>query len=173
MIQVFDNVFPFKQRQYYYNFVKDSNYRIGWPDSATIENLNQLYFFSSYGEEDMEKLGILQNIQKPELLNLIDNRSPALVIVNCDQFSTVHWPHTDSVPPRDVLLYYINLDWKTEWYGETLFYEEDGQEIKGVVSYKPGRIAFFDGDHPHGLRPSSRVAPDFRFTLSIFFDKKD
>ena len=90
MIQIFDNVFSFKQRQYYYNFVKRSNYKIGWPDSATIETLNHLYFFSSYSEEDMEKLGILQDIQKPELLNLIDNRSPALVIVNCDQFSTVH-----------------------------------------------------------------------------------
>ena len=120
MIQVFDNVFSFKQRQHYYQFVKGSNYKIGWPDSATIETLNQLYFFSSYSKEDMEKLEILQDIQKPELLNLIDNRSPALVIVNCDQFSTVHWPHTDSRPPRDVLLYYVNLDWKTEWYGETL-----------------------------------------------------
>ena len=171
MMQIFDNVFSFKQRQGYYNFVKRSNYRIGWPDSATIETLNQLYFFSSYSEEDMEKLGILQDIQKPELLNLIDNRSPALVIVNCDQFSTIHWPHAD--PGRDVLLYYVNLDWKTEWYGETLFYEEDGQEIKSGVAYKPGRVAFFDGDLPHGIRPNSRAAPDFRFTLVIFFDKKD
>ena len=55
MIHLFDNVFPFKQRQYYYNFVKESNYRIGWPDSCTIETLNQLYFYSSYSEEDMEK----------------------------------------------------------------------------------------------------------------------
>ena len=113
MIQVFDNVFPFKQRQFYYQFVKDSNYRIGWPDQSIIENLNQLYFYSRYTEQDIENMGLLQNIDKPEILNLIDNRSPSLVIVNCDQFSTVHWPHTDSRPPRDVLLYYVNLDWKT------------------------------------------------------------
>ena len=179
MIKVFDDIFLFKERQYYYQFIKDSNYKIGWPDQSSIETLYELYFFSTYSSEDIQNLGILKDIgasntpNAEELRGLIKGREPALAVVNCDQFSTVHWPHTDSKPHRDVLLYYVNLEWNTGWYGETLFYDEGGLEISSAVSYRPGRVAFFDGNHPHAVRPSSRVAPNFRFTLSIFFDNED
>ena len=178
MIKAFDDIFLFKERQHYYEFIKDSNFRIGWPDRPA-DPKNELYFFSAYSPEDIQNLGIIKDIaasnseNAEELRGLIKGREPATAVVNCDQFSTVHWPHTDSKPHIEVLLYYVNLEWNTEWYGETLFYDEAAQEISAAVSYRPGRVLFFDGSHPHSVRPSSRVAPNFRFTLSLFFADAD
>ena len=72
----------------------------------------------------------------------------------------------------DVILIYLNQDWKLEWYGETLFYSEDLSEIIFAGLYTPGRIICFDGEVPHSIRPNSRLAPKFRYTMSLFFKKE-
>ena len=69
------------------------------------------------------------------------------------------------------VLYYINLDWRDGWHGETLFYNPNNlKEIIYTSLYIPGRIILFDGSIPHAIRPQSIKAPKFRFTLSLFFD---
>ena len=72
---------------------------------------------------------------------------------------------------QQVCLYYVNLDWRDGWHGETLFYNPDNlKEIAYTSLYIPGRIILFDGSIPHAIRPQSVKAPKFRFTLSLFFD---
>ena len=42
-------------------------------------------------------------------------------------------------------------------------------EAEQTVLYKPNRAILFDGNTPHSIRPSSHIAPQYRFTLGIFF----
>ena len=44
-------------------------------------------------------------------------------------------------------------------------------DIKFTSSYVPGRIILFDGTTPHAIRPQSSMAPKFRFSVSVFFNK--
>ena len=106
----------------------------------------------------------------PEIDKWIGTRLPKYAVLNCDTHVDVHTPH--SHPMCDVILYYMNMDWKSEWYGETLFYSEDLKEIKYAGAYTPGRVICFDGEIPHSARPASRLAPKFRYTLAIFFEKE-
>jgi len=52
-------------------------------------------------------------------------------------------PHVDRHHPHLVCLYYVN-----DSDGDTVFYDESGNEIKRI-SPKKGRVAFFDGSIQH------------------------
>lgn len=58
-------------------------------------------------------------------------------------------------------LVYLNPNWKKNYYGETTFFERDGEgaEIAAQVKPKYGRLVIFDGNIPHSARP-----PSFNFT---------
>ena len=72
---------------------------------------------------------------------------------------------------QQVALYYVNLEWRDGWHGETVFYNPDKlNEIAYASLFVPGRIILFDGSIPHAIRPQSIKAPKFRFTVSLFFD---
>jgi hypothetical protein len=67
-------------------------------------------------------------------------------------------------------LYYVNLEWRDGWYGETFFYSDDLKDVAFTSLYVPGRILLFDGDIPHAIRPQSVAGPKYRITISTFFD---
>ena len=90
--------------------------------------------------------------------------------MNCSLFNDVFYKHTHS--DSDVLLYYVNMEWKEEWYGETVFQNEDGS-ILYTQKYKPCSAVWFDGSIPHLIKPQSATAPKFRFSVSIFFKRND
>ena len=74
---------------------------------------------------------------------------------------------------KQIALYYVNLDWKDGWYGETLFYDPlNLQKIDFASSFIPGRILLFDGSIPHTIRPQSIKGPKFRMTLSLIYSKR-
>jgi Rps23 Pro-64 3,4-dihydroxylase Tpa1-like proline 4-hydroxylase len=81
----------------------------------------------------------------------------------------VYYAHTHG--EDKVLLYYINMEWKEGWHGETQFYSDDLKEVKYTSPYTPGRLILFDGKIPHTMRPQSIIAPKFRFSLSMFLKK--
>jgi len=66
----------------------------------------------------------------------------------------------------------VNVDWREEWAGETIFYDESN-EIIFCSPYKPGRMIVFDGTIPHTIRPQSIISPNYRFSLTIRFTKED
>jgi hypothetical protein len=93
----------------------------------------------------------------------------ASAVINLSTPSGVNFIHAH--PEAKVLLYYVNLDWKPEWYGETLFLDEELKRIELALPYTPGRVVVFDGDCPHGIRPQSHAGPAFRFTLALLFKR--
>jgi hypothetical protein len=67
------------------------------------------------------------------------------------------------------LLYFVNKDWKQDWGGETIFFDQQGVEIVYSQSYTPGKVLIFDSDIPHVARPQALAGPSYRFTLAVKF----
>ena len=89
-------------------------------------------------------------------------------ILNLSVPSDVHYTHTHQ--EKKILLYYLNLEWRDGWHGETHFYSEDLTSIQYSSPYTPGRLIVFDANIPHTIRPQSIIAPNHRFTLALIYD---
>ena len=168
-IEIFDNEVPFDDMQYIYNYVKNSNFRIGWQDR---DDKNAANLFSAYTKEEAEKSFLIKNLkkvsEKSKFRINIDNFEQC--IVNLSKCGDYYFNHTHG--ETIVLLYYVNLEWKDGYAGETIFYDNSLINAESVVSFVPGRIVIFDGTIPHTIRPQSTYGPDYRFTISYFVRKQ-
>lgn len=163
-INVFDDLTTLDFRLFAYKFATNSKFGLGWADSAYSK---YPYMCSSFSEEDVKNLGILEHIKGSKALELVNVNKMTKAILNLSISNEPHWCHTHR--DETVLLYYVNPEWREEWGGETLFMDDDVKEIEFASMYTPGRIIVFDGQIPHTIRPPSIVAPTYRFSLSIFF----
>ena len=169
-IKIFDDVFEHMNKTYLYEKAVRSNFKIGWRDTDIIEHREKVYMHSEW-ENEMVARDILPLVKNKNLLELINSRNPSKCILNCTLQNDVYLPHAH--PDTDVLLYYINMEWKQEWWGETQFLSEDLKEIIFTNPYVPGRAVWFDGAIPHTIKTQSAIAPKYRFSLSLFFWKGD
>ena len=91
--------------------------------------------------------------------------------VNLGLVNDSHEIHVDA--PRKgmeyTMLIYPNIEWGLNHGGETVFYEEDRQEIVYINPYVPGRVCIFDGSIPHCAKPQALIGPKYRFTIAIKF----
>tara|TARA_Y100000996_G_C22525509_1_gene644260 strand:- start:551 stop:1099 length:549 start_codon:yes stop_codon:yes gene_type:complete len=164
-IYVHDNEFPWNYMQHVFSFAKGSSYRF-----VEIEqDVKEACMISMYSDDDLDRLGFLDQIKSPEMLDRIAGRKPCVTFVNFDNIGEVHAAHTHY--NQEVLLYQANVEWRTEWYGETIWWDTDRKDIIYCNQYTPGRIIWFDGNLPHSARPPSYTSPFCRFTLSLVFDK--
>lgn len=87
-------------------------------------------------------------------------------------FGEMLYSHIDCAPGSGELtaLWYLCTQWDTEWGGETVFFEPDGDAV-GLVSPRPGRLVIFDGDVRHVGRPPNRICSQPRFTFAIKFER--
>jgi hypothetical protein len=169
-IAIYDDVFDFKFRQKVYEFCNNSKFTIGWADSVIIENQKHRYLHSIWSEEDLERLGIIEKIKKSPVGQELENYQLEKCILNLSTPSDCNFQHTHA--QNKIILYYVNLDWKDGWHGETLFYDESLKNIVFASPYIPGRITVFDGSIPHTIRPQSSDASNYRFTLALLYNKK-
>ena len=84
---------------------------------------------------------------------------------------TVHSDHTDA--GYYTVLYYANPEWRADWSGETVFYNDRRDEIVKSVYPKPGRIVAFDSRIPHVAREPNRICPVVRYTIAIKLEPAD
>ena len=56
-------------------------------------------------------------------------------------------------------------------YIKCLFYSEDQKEIRYGSIYTPNRLVIFDGEIPHTIRAQNITGPNYRFSISLFFNK--
>ena len=126
-IRVYDDIFDLQYKQEIYTFAQNSFFRIGWADGSIIENQTHRYLHSTYTEEDVKRLGILNRITKTEAASELQGYKLDLTILNLSTAADVNFIH--SHPQDKVLLYYVNLEWKDGWHGETLFYGENLKDV--------------------------------------------
>ena len=164
MIKVYDNNMSIDDMTDLYTHAVTAKYEIGWDDTSTIENRQYPCLHSDMQRVELEQL-MHYFYNTPELEEWDYQRA----VINLVTPSSINFSHTHG--NSRVLCYYINPEWREEWYGETIFYKDDGADHQ-VISYQPNRAVIFDGTHPHSIRPASFIAPSYRFTLSIFFNEK-
>jgi hypothetical protein len=169
-LHVFDGAVDFSEREHIYSVVKNSVYKIGNEDADAIETAQHKYMCSYYNGEDVDTVGLLRFIQDTPVQSLIDGLPLIRAHVNLSTPTDCHWAHDHR--GQLGLLYYVNKHWKHDWAGETMFFNDDLSEVCFASVYKSGRIILFDGEIPHSVRPQSSVAPTYRFTLSLFFQKQ-
>jgi hypothetical protein len=169
-IEIFDNEVSFVDMQKIYNYVYNSNYRLGWEDTDHKKVPN---IYSQFTKEEVDDCSLLKYFKsvskKSKLKPNINNFERCVVnLSKCGDYNFNH-THENSI----VLLYYVNLEWKDGFAGETLFYDDNLIDARFVSAFVPGRILIFDGDIPHTIRPQSTYGPDYRFTVSYFVKKND
>ena len=162
-IKSYYNALPLDFKAGAYKFLKESFYKIGWSD---VEHSNYPYLYSMFSSDDLLSFGFLPQLKKSLVGVNIDTKKISRTVVNLSIPGEPHWCHTHR--GETVVLYYANPDWKQEWGGETLFFNEDLERIDYASAYTPGKIVVFDGEIPHTIRAQSTLAPTYRFTLSIF-----
>lgn len=169
-IRTFDNIFPKSFHEEAYMFAKNSVYRIGDVDGPEpIERMHQQYMHSHWSLQDLKASGILDCLSKSEASKYIEGEL-VMAKVNLSSPADTHYLHTHRHNETSVL-YYLNLDWKPEWSGDTVFFNDQCTDIIHTTTYKPNRMVVFDGDIPHSMKPQSILAPRYRFCLALFFRK--
>lgn len=101
------------------------------------------------------------------------------MLVNANNFGdcpTVHVDIPADKPDAEgyyTVLYYANDEWQADWAGETVFYNDQRDDIVRSVYPRPGRITVFDSRIPHVSRTPSRNCPMVRYTIAIKVVGKD
>lgn len=76
-------------------------------------------------------------------------------------------PHRDDERSDTyTLLYYPVPEWRPEWEGETVFYDQRG-EIARTVMPATNRAIVFDSRLSHAVRPPSRFFGGLRITVAF------
>lgn len=164
MIEVYDNTVPFHIQQHAYDFILNSHFKIkGWEDRDDTD-LIKYDLHSRWSIDDLKAAKLFSFIEK---INSFDTWQKC--VVNLTKPGDHYYTHTHG-EHSDVVLYYANLEWRDEWAGETMFYDDNRIPTK-AYSYTPGRFIKFDGSIPHSIRPQSFIGPQYRFTITNFFRK--
>lgn len=168
-IRVYDDLFTADQRDKFYGFANSSYFRLGWADGAIIENQIHRFLHSTYSNDDIESMGILDAIRNTKAAHELDGYKIAKCILNLSTAADANFTH--SHVEDKILLYYVNLEWRDGWHGETLFFSENHKDIVFASPYTPGRLISFNARIPHTIRPQSHLASFYRFTLAIVLNK--
>lgn len=168
-IFIVDNVLTVSEHNYLYNSILRSNFNIGFEDTEAIERLSNKYLHSVWNPTVLKECGFIDALKNTEIWNIISDLEVKRIIINLSVPSDTYYPHCHK--DELALIYYANMDWKPEWGGETIFFEENLQDIVYASLYKPGRLILADGNIPHTIRSQSDLAPHYRFSLAMFFKK--
>ena len=97
-----------------------------------------------------------------------DGYTPERIYTNAMSFGDVSYIHRDGGPENVTALLYPNEEWRPEYSGETVFFDE-AEELREAVLPAPGRLLMFVASIKHVGRPPSRVFWGHRYTLAIKF----
>tara|TARA_R100000030_G_C3245014_1_gene121560 strand:- start:338 stop:892 length:555 start_codon:yes stop_codon:yes gene_type:complete len=102
---------------------------------------------------------------------IIDNQNIEVlrVYANGQTYGLESSVHLDEVEPNHytVLYYAVNDTWDTDWHGETIFYDDNEEQVIAVCQPKRNSFVFFDSRIPHvGMSPSKQYN-GLRVTLAF------
>lgn len=170
IIHVFDEVFSYQTRTLLHRYMMNSNYQpIGY-DNDILEYKSDITTISLYSDNDVKNMNFYGNLEGQFLSSYLTGYETNSISVNMCTPSDKYRIHMDAADGL-TLLYYANLKWDIEWGGETLFFDEELNDIEFTSIYKPGRIVLFDSSIPHMARTPTVIAPYYRFTFVHRFQR--
>jgi SM-20-related protein len=168
-ISIFDDLVNMGLRTRIFAYIMNSAFRIGWADISYGPKSAYKFLHSPFSKEELISSGLGDIIfSAPEIAPFIEGKEMNKCIVNLTQAGDVQFTHTHAAE-EVVVLYYANLEWLPEWWGETMFYNDNQSSIVHASRYTPGRFVVFDGNIPHTIRPQSTIGPQYRFTVTAIF----
>ena len=96
------------------------------------------------------------------------------VYVNCSIYGDSYFMHRDC-PAHErhvTALYYANLEWRPDWGGETIYYNDE-EEAELVVMPRPGRLVIARGAMLHRGTVPTRTCYEERYTLAYKLNSLD
>ena len=171
MIETYDNLLTATESSNLFNLIMNSNFKIGWEDSDELQHRAFPNIHAEYNLLDIQKTKLLEPVlDKLKDKNIGINNYNNKCIVNLTKPMDVNFIHVH--PKQVVALHYSNITWNPEWGGETVFYKDNKKDILFSSPYTPNRLIIFDGEIPHTIKSQNILGTSYRFTTSIFFDKK-
>jgi len=87
--------------------------------------------------------------------------------VNCSVYGDAYYVHRDCAEfERHVTaLYYANLEWQSDWGGETIYYNDE-EDAEYAISPRPGRLVIARGALLHRGNVPTRSCYQERYTLA-------
>ena len=162
------DVFSHEYQTLLYNVGRNAYYQIGWNDTDNIENASNVYMHSSLSVDDINSIGLVNELQQTSIFDLVKNLKLQTCVINLSRPGETYFHHTHADNTK-VILYYPNINWNREWGGETLFYSSTSKELIFANEYVPNTLLYFDGSIPHTIRAPTYTAPEYRFTISTFW----
>lgn len=152
-IDIYDNVFMFREQEFFENFFMDSYYQYKKAASSySTSHLPTTFLHSRYKEDDVNRLNFFypENIKK--ILDSYGELEFSTAWVNLSLPGTYCQKHSDIGSQfgteQLTIMYYGTTTWQDSFGGETFFYNENGEK-EIVVDYIPGRVVIFDSSIPH------------------------
>lgn len=170
-IYVYDNLFDMATMNSMYEFSTTSMFKINGSDNGLLENKEHLSLVSVYNPYDVERLELIGRLpdEIKEKFNISIETMRHAMINLCTPSDRFHTHVDNNFDTGITIVYYLNTVWNPEWGGDTIFFDETGTDFEFVSQYKPGRLIIFDSSIPHLIRPSTVLAPHFRFTFAAKF----
>jgi SM-20-related protein len=87
--------------------------------------------------------------------------------VNCSVYGDGYYVHRDCAAHEAhvTALYYANLEWKPDWGGETIYYN-DHEDAELAITPRPGRLVIARGALLHRGNVPTRACHEERYTLA-------
>lgn len=170
LLDIYDDGFTWHERYRFFHYVKNSAFGIMGADGSSgiqYDQINQIY--SSFNSNDIDKMGMTNSKFFQYLANEYDffKREWIQMRINVSPPCERNFVHTDSLGLT--FLYYINLEWKLEWGGHTLFMDDNLENALYTSVYKPGRAVIFEGSIPHMIMTPTMSSAQYRYSLAIQF----
>lgn len=175
--QVFDNVLP----QQLYDQLVDATRKIGWqfgwraPGNSDARYWHHEVGFGEKANVEDVSARVREHPLKPfvEFMdwlrsNLVPPETPILrYYLNGHTYGTDGWPHTDTDRTDELTaILYLNPEWRGEWGGETVVFNEHG-DIAGSVLPRANRLMTFPSNLLHAPRPLARACGALRVVLVV------
>lgn len=165
-LETVDNAFSLAEKDHIYDYAVNASYKLSRLSSELPSQRSYPTLKSDVSIGDLIRLGFFND----QVTSLIQDTGLRVLqaYINLGTCSDRYFYHVDSGHNADrTFLYYINLDWRSEWEGETHFSNEALTDIIHSSAFVPGRIVFFDATLPHKTSQPSYGAELFRYCLVV------
>jgi Rps23 Pro-64 3,4-dihydroxylase Tpa1-like proline 4-hydroxylase len=137
-------------------------------EKASYDKNAPTHWITELSMESPEIATISSEFSKLDSFSEIRDLHLHRVYCNAHVPSDLPLPHPDSRHSGErTILYYGNSEWKPEFAGETVFFE-NGEIIRSVIP-KPGRVVMFDSTIVHCARVPTRLVTCLRLTVAFKF----
>jgi hypothetical protein len=169
-IQQINNCFSEQLAEQLALLISNSDWKYGWKSNHSMGYSHWNKDFTKFGATN--GIDVSNRLQHTELQQAWDylktNYFPDATLLRCyanaHTFGVEGYPHTDSIRPSDqTIVVYLNKEWRREWGGETIIYNNDNIEHAEMPKFNKGLI--FPGNQWHVAKAPSRICPALRMTL--------